>query len=112
VSLVLWMCFLRLLSKIRNQIGVSQVRNMRIVHSSGVFMLQWVRVALQSLVTLAHAMCLIRIMSFLFVMIGSMRPKAKKACAKGVCGGDTTPAGPKKKRSASNSAGGAAKRQR
>merc|ERR1712204_142346 len=40
-----------------------------------------------------------------------MRGKAKKACAKGVCSVDTTPAGPTK-RSASNSAGGAAKRQR
>jgi len=40
-----------------------------------------------------------------------MSAKSKKACAKGVCGVDTTAAGPKK-RSASNSAGGAAKRQR
>merc|ERR1712086_520091 len=40
-----------------------------------------------------------------------MRAKAKKACAKGFCGVDTTPAGPKK-RPASNSGGGAAKRQR
>jgi len=74
VSLVLWMCFLRLLSKIRNTIGVSQVRNMRIVHSSGMFMLQWVRVALQSLVTLAHVMRRMQIRLFLLVLNGSTTP--------------------------------------
>merc|ERR1712129_352623 len=40
-----------------------------------------------------------------------MSAKSKKACAKGVCGVDPTAAGPAK-RSASYSAGGAAKRQR
>merc|ERR1712194_563943 len=40
-----------------------------------------------------------------------MTAKDKKACAKGICGVNAAPAVPKK-RSASNSAGGAAKRQR